>query len=44
MGHAARTSALREVIEYGLERGDVWFARRADIARFWIENREHVGA
>jgi peptidoglycan/xylan/chitin deacetylase (PgdA/CDA1 family) len=38
MGQAARSSALREVIEYGLELGDVWFARREDVARFWLEN------
>ncbi len=43
IGQAGRASALRELIEYGLGRGDVWFARRADIARFWIENRADLG-
>src|SRR6516164_4053390 len=39
-GQAGRTSALREFIEYGLELGDVWFARRIDIANWWIEHHE----
>jgi peptidoglycan/xylan/chitin deacetylase (PgdA/CDA1 family) len=39
-GQAARTSALREFIEYCLETGDVWFARRVDIARWWLEHHE----
>ena len=37
-GQAGRTSALRELIEYGVERGDVWFARRIDIARWWLDH------
>ncbi len=39
-GQAGRTSALREFIEYALEKGDVWFAPRIDIARWWIEHHE----
>jgi peptidoglycan/xylan/chitin deacetylase (PgdA/CDA1 family) len=39
-GQAGRTSALREFIEYALEKGDVWFARRIDIARWWLEHHE----
>jgi len=39
MGQPARVAALRELIEYGLGLGDVWFARRLDVARFWLENR-----
>ena len=31
-GQAGRTSGLRDFIEYALEKGDVWFARRIDIA------------
>ena len=38
LGQAGRTSALREFIEYALEKGDVWFARRADIAQWWIDH------
>jgi peptidoglycan/xylan/chitin deacetylase (PgdA/CDA1 family) len=39
-GQAGRTSALREFIEYALEKGDVWFARRIDIAKWWLEHHE----
>jgi peptidoglycan/xylan/chitin deacetylase (PgdA/CDA1 family) len=39
-GQAGRTSGLREFIEYGLEQGDVWFARRIDIANWWLEHHE----
>ena len=38
VGQAGRTSAIREFIEHGLEKGDVWFARRADIARWWLDH------
>ena len=27
--------ALREFIEYAQKKGDVWFARRIDIANWW---------
>jgi peptidoglycan/xylan/chitin deacetylase (PgdA/CDA1 family) len=37
IGQAARTSALRDFIEYALGTGDVWFARRVDIARVWLD-------
>jgi peptidoglycan/xylan/chitin deacetylase (PgdA/CDA1 family) len=37
-GQAARTSGLRQLIEHGLELGDVWFARRIDIARWWLDH------
>ena len=39
-GQAGRTSALRELIEYGLAQGDVWFARRIDIANWWLAHHE----
>jgi peptidoglycan/xylan/chitin deacetylase (PgdA/CDA1 family) len=39
-GQAGRTSALREFIEYALDEGDVWFARRIDIARWWLDHHE----
>ena len=39
-GQAARTSGLREFIEYALAQGDVWFARRIDIANWWLEHHE----
>lgn len=34
-GQAARTSALREIIEYAQSFDDVWIARRIDIAEHW---------
>jgi peptidoglycan/xylan/chitin deacetylase (PgdA/CDA1 family) len=37
-GQAGRSSGLRELIEYALGKGDVWFARRIDIARWWLDN------
>ena len=35
IGQAGRISALKEFIEYALAKGDVWFARRLDIAEWW---------
>ena len=40
VGQAGRTSALREFIEHGLQLGNVWFARRLDIANWWIDHHE----
>ena len=37
-GQAGRASALAEFIEHAAGRGQVWFARRSDIARWWIEH------
>jgi peptidoglycan/xylan/chitin deacetylase (PgdA/CDA1 family) len=39
-GQPSRASAVRDFIEYALEKGDVWFARRIDIANWWIEHHE----
>ena len=39
-GQAGRAAALRDFIEYALEKGQVWFARRLDIANWWIERHE----
>jgi allantoinase len=36
-GQASRTAAVREIIEYAQSFGDVWFARRIDIANHWLE-------
>ncbi|MFI7067655.1 polysaccharide deacetylase family protein [Kribbella sp. NPDC050124] len=38
VGQAGRASALREFIEYALGKGDVWFARRDEIAQHWIDH------
>ncbi len=35
IGQAARASVLKEFIEYAQAKGDVWFARRVDIADWW---------
>jgi len=37
-GQAGRLSGLREVIEHGLGLGDVWFATREQIARWWLDH------
>jgi peptidoglycan/xylan/chitin deacetylase (PgdA/CDA1 family) len=42
-GQPSRASAVRDFIEYALEKGDVWFARRLDIANWWIEHHEEFG-
>jgi len=40
IGQAGRISALRDFFEYAHEKGDVWFARRLDIANWWHEHHE----
>ena len=40
VGQAGRASALKEFLEYAHEKGDVWFARRIDIANWWLEHHE----
>lgn len=37
-GQAGRTSALRDFIEYALSLGDIWIARRVDIAEWWLKH------
>lgn len=38
VGQEARANALRQFIEYALDKGGVWFARRDEIARHWLEH------
>ena len=38
IGQAARASALAEFIDYAKAKGNVWFARRIDIANWWLEH------
>lgn len=38
VGQAGRTAALREFLDYALNKGGVWFARRLDIARWWWDH------
>jgi peptidoglycan/xylan/chitin deacetylase (PgdA/CDA1 family) len=37
-GQAGRADALREFIEYALAKDKVWFTRRIDIARWWLDH------
>lgn len=39
-GQPARAHALRAFIEHAGERGDVWFARRLDIANWWLAHHD----
>lgn len=39
-GQPGRASGLREFIEHALDKGDVWFARRDEIARWWIDHSD----
>jgi peptidoglycan/xylan/chitin deacetylase (PgdA/CDA1 family) len=36
-GQAGRASALREILDHVQSRGDIWLARRDDIAKVWIK-------
>ena len=38
IGQASRIHALREFIDYALQKGGVWFCRRIDIARWWLDH------
>lgn len=40
IGQASRASALCELIDYVLGLGDVWIARRIDIANWWLEHHD----
>jgi peptidoglycan/xylan/chitin deacetylase (PgdA/CDA1 family) len=40
MGQPGRTSVLREFLEYCLDKGGGWFARRLDIAHWWLDHHE----
>lgn len=42
VGQPGRVRALRLFIEHALDKGDVWFARRADIARWWLDNNNEA--
>ena len=38
IGKPGRASGLRKFLQYASEKEGVWFARRLDIARWWLEN------
>jgi peptidoglycan/xylan/chitin deacetylase (PgdA/CDA1 family) len=44
IGQPARMSALRQLVEHALAKGGVWFARRIDIAEWWLENHAEFRA
>ena len=37
VGRPSRAAALRQFLEYATGFGDVWFARRTEIARWWLD-------
>lgn len=39
-GQAARARALRAFLDHATDKGDVWFARRADIAQWWLDHEQ----
>jgi len=41
-GQAGRTAGVRELIEYALACGDVWVARRRDIAEWWRAHADQI--
>jgi peptidoglycan/xylan/chitin deacetylase (PgdA/CDA1 family) len=43
-GQASRAAALSELIHYVRGLGDVWIARRIDIARWWLAHHETFAA
>lgn len=40
VGQPGRARALRVFIEHALGKSDVWFTRRVDIARWWLEHSD----
>ena len=38
-GQPGRARALRDFVDYALGKGQVWFARRRDIAQWWLDNQ-----
>ncbi len=43
VGQPARASALREFLEHALSHERVWFARRIDIAQWWLDTMDRAG-
>ena len=38
IGQASRIHALRAFVDHALQKGGVWFCRRIDIARWWLDH------
>jgi putative urate catabolism protein len=43
IGHPARAAGLERLLDYMMQRRDVWIARRLDIARHWIATHPYPG-
>ncbi len=43
-GHPSRAAGLARLLDYVMQRPDVWVCRRLDIARHWIATHPHAGA
>lgn len=44
IGQPSRTHAFREFLEYVQSKGQIWFARRIDIAEWWIDHHQEFAA
>ncbi|HEY4093984.1 MAG TPA: polysaccharide deacetylase family protein [Baekduia sp.] len=44
IGQAARASALKELLQYAQDTGEVWFATRLEIAEWWNAHHEEFTA
>ena len=43
IGHPARAAGLQRLLDYMMQRKDVWITRRADIAKHWIATHPYPG-
>ncbi|TDH63420.1 allantoinase PuuE [Dankookia rubra] len=43
IGHPARAAGLQRLLDYMMQRKDVWITRRVDIARHWIATHPYPG-
>jgi allantoinase len=43
IGHPARAAGLQRLLDYMMQRKDVWIARRVDIARHWAATHPYPG-
>jgi allantoinase len=43
IGHPARAVGLERLLDYMMQRKDVWITRRIDIARHWIDTHPYPG-
>ena len=43
IGHPARAAGLQRLLDYMMQRKDVWIARRVDIASHWVKTHPYPG-